>query len=359
MTRKTLLGGALLVALVPLFAGCGGNEAADTNNTTTTDAGSSSDMKLTGRFSADGSSTVYPITAAIVEEFRKTHPDVRISVAQSGTGGGFKKFAVGDTALSNASRPIKDGEIEKAKTANVEFIELPVAFDGLSIVTNKANEAVNCLTTAELKKIWDQGSKVNNWSQVRAALPSRQLKLYGPGTDSGTFDYFTDEINGEEGKSRSDYTASEDDNVLVQGVSRDPGALGYFGYAYFEENADKLKLVEVDAGEGCVAPSNETIASGQYAPLSRPLFLYVSKNDAQRPEVREFVRFYLKNAKDIVGRVGYVPLPDEVYEAVLERFEAGTAGSVYGAEGAKEKSLLELYSVSGATTEATAAAPAS
>lgn len=341
LTKFGAVGAALTCA--GILTGCAGNNAPEGGATTETGGEMTpANTELKGEIRADGSSTVYPITAAVAEEFRKTHPNVRVSVAQSGTGGGFKKFAAGETILQDASRPIKDNEADAAKKKGIEYIELPVAYDGLSVVVAKQNTMVDCLTTAELKKVWDSGSKVQNWSQIRPALKSRPLKLYGPGTDSGTFDYFTDEINGDEGKSRSDYTASEDDNVLVQGVSRDPGALGYFGYAYYEENADKLKVLGVDAGDGCVVPSAETISGGKYAPLSRPLFLYVDKKAAQRPEVQEFVKFYLTNAPKLVRTVGYVPLPDSVYQAALARFEAGTTGTVYGKD-AKGKSLGELF----------------
>jgi phosphate transport system substrate-binding protein len=256
---------------------------------------------------------VFPITQAVAEEFRKSHKDVQVLVGISGTGGGFKRFAAGDTAISDASRPIKATEAAAAQKNGVEYIELAVAYDGLSVLVSKDNTFVDCLTTAELKKIWEPGSTVNNWNQVRAEFPNQKMTLYGPGTDSGTFDYFTEVINGEAQASRADFTASEDDNVLVLGISGDRNALGYFGYAYYIENTDKLKLVGVDGGKGCVLPSEQTINDGTYAPLSRPIFIYVNKKEMERPEVKEFVNFYLDNAPELVAEVGYIPLPDSMY----------------------------------------------
>lgn len=305
--------------------------------------GAAPNTQLTGTIKGDGSSTVFPITEAIAEEFGKQNPNVQVTVGVSGTGGGFKKFGAGDTVLQNASRPIKSSESALAKKNGVEYIEIPIAYDGLSVVVNPENTWAKCLTTAQLKKIWDTGSKVNNWNQIDPKFPNRPLKLYGAGTDSGTFDYFTDEINGEEGRSRSDYTASEDDNTLVQGVSRDVGALGYFGFAYYEENQSKLKLVEVNSGDGCVAPGQQTISSNAYHPLSRPLFIYVEKKAAQKPEMQAFIKFALQNAPKLVKQVGYVPLPQPIYDAALRRFEAGTAGSVYKTEADTSKPLTELF----------------
>jgi len=266
---------------------------------------------VSGSIVADGSSTVFPITQAIAEEFSAEQPDVRISVGTSGTGGGFEKFCAGETAISDASRPI-DPEDEAPVCAEngVEYVELQVAIDGLSLVVNPQNDFAECLTVGELKAIWEPESPIGNWSEVRAGFPDQPLTLYGPGTDSGTFDYFTDEIVGEEGASRSDYTASEDDNVLVQGVAGDPNALGYFGYAYYEQNQDKLKVLGVDGGAGCIQPNRETIESGEYSPLSRPLYIYVSKEAAGRPEVSAFVDFYLGTVNELVSEVGYIPVPE-------------------------------------------------
>tara|TARA_Y100000590_G_scaffold117723_1_gene134614 strand:+ start:14836 stop:15741 length:906 start_codon:yes stop_codon:yes gene_type:complete len=269
--------------------------------------------RLTGTIEIDGSSTVYPITVAVAEEFRKIYPDVQVPVGISGTGGGLKRFTVGETSISNASRPIKDKEADAASENGIEFIELAIAYDGLSVVVNTANDWVDCLTTEELNKIWAPDSKLSNWSEVRDGFPNQAMRLYGPGTDSGTFDYFTDEINGEEGASRADYTPSEDDNVLVQGVSGDKGSLGYFGYAYYLPNADNLKLVAIDGGTGCIFPDSTTINNGSYAPLSRPLFIYVNKSDLSRPYFREFVDYYLTNAAQYAEEVGYVALSDDMY----------------------------------------------
>lgn len=262
---------------------------------------------------------MFPITQAVAEEFRKTHRDVQIPIGISGTGGGFKRFTSGDTAISDASRPIKQSEADAAQKNGIDYVELAVAFDGLSVVVNKTNDFVDCLTTAELKKIWDSGSTLNRWSQVRNGFPDQKISLYGPGTDSGTFDYFTEAINGKEDSSRADYTASEDDNVLIQGVAGDRNSLGYFGYAYYAENTDKLKVLGVDGGKGCLKPSPQAINDGTYAPLSRRLFIYVNKKELERPEVKEFIKYYLENAPALVPEVGYVPLPAAEYDAGLAK----------------------------------------
>jgi phosphate transport system substrate-binding protein len=280
--------------------------------------GNSAAGKLSGSISADGSSTVYPITEAIAEEFGREHEGaVRVTVGLSGTGGGFKRFCAGETDVSNASRVIKDSEKELCAQNQVGYVEIPVAYDGLSLVVNPQNNFAQCLTVAELKKIWEPASKVRRWSDVRQGFPNTEMKLYGPGTSSGTFDYFTEEITGKAGASRADYTASEDDNVLVQGVEGDPASLGYFGYAYFKENAQKLKLVGVDSGAGCVQPSEQTIKDGSYAPLSRPLFIYVSDKAMARPEVKAFVEYYINNAPELVPQVGYVALDAARYQEQL------------------------------------------
>jgi phosphate transport system substrate-binding protein len=277
---------------------------------------------LSGSIAADGSSTVFPITQAIAEEFSAEEPGVQISVGTSGTGGGFEKFCSGETDISDASRPIKpDEELPICQENGVDYVELQVAIDGLSVLVNPENQFVECLTVDELNKIWAPDSTVDNWSEVRKVFPDQPLTLYGAGTDSGTFDYFTDAINGEEGASRSDYTASEDDNVLVQGIAGDPNALGYFGYAYFVQNQDKLKAIAVDGGGGCVTPTEETINSGEYAPLSRPIFIYVSQPAATRPEVRAFVDFYLENMNALVPEVGYIPVPGDVLQTEIGEWE--------------------------------------
>ncbi|MFQ5543816.1 MAG: PstS family phosphate ABC transporter substrate-binding protein [Nitrospiria bacterium] len=263
---------------------------------------------LRGTVRVDGSSTVFPITEAVAEEFGKAHRRVRVTVGVSGTGGGFKKFTVGEIDINDASRPIKSIEAKKAKENNIEYIEVPVAFDGITVVVNPKNTWVDFLSVSELKKIWAPGSQVKTWKDVRPEWPNRKIRLYGPGTDSGTFDYFTEVINGRSHASRSDFTKSEDDNVLVQGVSGDRDALGYFGFAYYSENKDKLKLVPIKDKEAAIAPSLFTINDGSYSPLSRPIFLYVNKKSVSRPEVSAFVLFYLKNAGVLSKDVGYVPL---------------------------------------------------
>jgi phosphate transport system substrate-binding protein len=299
------------------------------------------DNGLGGNIRADGSSTVFPISEAMAEEFRTAEPGVRVTVGISGTGGGFKRFTAGETDISNASRPIDPAEAETAKANGIEYIELPVAFDGLSILVHPGNDFVTSLTVAELKRMWEPESTVRRWSDVRPNWPSREIHLYGPGTDSGTFDYFTQAINGKEKASRADFSASEDDNVLVQGISGDADALGYFGFAYYAENKERLKLVAVDGGSGPVLPSPSTILDGSYQPLSRPVFIYVSAKAAARPEVQAFVRFYLTQAKSLVEQVGYVPLPDRVYELALQRFEQGRTGSVFGGKGPQVGVKLE------------------
>lgn len=276
--------------------------------------------KLTGSVKIDGSSTVFPITEAVAEEFQNANPGVKVTVGVSGTGGGFKKFTVGDIDISNASRPIKDKEKQKAAANNIDFLEIPVAYDGISIVVNKANTWVDKLTVDELKKIWEPNSKVKTWKDVRSNWPAEPIKLYGPGTDSGTFEYFTEEIVGEAKKSRADYNQSEDDNVLVTGIEGDKNSLGYFGFSYYEENASKLKLVPIDSGDGkAVLPAIETIKDGSYKPLSRPLYIYVSKNSLQKPEVKSFVKYYIESAEELVKSVYYVPLKKEEYQAQLSK----------------------------------------
>ena len=277
----------------------------------------------------DGSSTVFPITEAVAEEFQKVHPNVRVTVGISGTGGGFKKFCVGETDINDASRSIKQKEVSVAAENNIQFIELPVAFDGLSVLVNPNNNFVDYLTVEELKRIWQPGSTVTKWSDVRAGWPDKPITLYGPGTDSGTFDYFTEAINGKSQVCRPDFTASEDDNVLVQGIAGDENSLGFFGYSYYAENKSKLKSVPIGAADKAVAPSETTINDGTYSPLSRPIFIYVSTAAADRKEISNFVSFYLKNAPELVKEVGYVPLPDAVYQLGLKRFEDKVTGSLF------------------------------
>ena len=270
-------------------------------------------MALSGTIEIDGSSTVFPVSEAVAEEFRKVHPDVRVNVGVSGTGGGFKRFTAGETDISDASRPIKDAEAQSAADNGIEYYPLRVAMDGMSVLVNPANDFVECLTTDQLKAIWEPSSSVQKWSDIDPSWPSNDIVLYGPDTDSGTFDYFTEEIMGEAQLSRPDYTASADDNVLVQGIAGGRYSLGYFGYAYYAENQDKIKLVAVDSGNGCVTPTAETIENGTYSPLARPLFIYVSKQSMQRPEVKTFVEFYLDNAAELATEVGYIRLGEAEY----------------------------------------------
>lgn len=291
---------------------------------------------ISGRFIIDGSSTVYPISQAMAEEFGYLTSDVQIPVGVSGSGGGFTKFCAGDIEITDASRPIKPVEAEQCAANGIEFIELPVALDGLSVLINPANDWVDCLTVEQLKTMWEPEAEgtVTSWNQIDPSFPDEELLLFGPGTDSGTYDYFTDAVVGEEGASRGDYTGSEDDNILIQGVAGNDSALGFFGYAYFVENQDRLELIAVDGGDGCVSPTDETIADGTYQPLARPIFIYVNAEAAERPEVAAFVDFYLSEAGAIIPDVGYIPFMDGFYQAMIERFEAGTTGSVFLETGA-------------------------
>jgi phosphate transport system substrate-binding protein len=265
---------------------------------------------LRGKVTADGSSTVGPYVVAAAEKFQKLNGGVRITVGISGTGGGFERFCKGETDLSNASRPMKQSEAALCRSNGITYEAFLVANDGISIVVNKQNTWVNCLTTDELKKIWNTGSKVDNWSEVRSGFPNVPLKLFGAGTDSGTFDFFTERINGKSGQSRSDYTASEDDNVLVRGVQGERGGLGYFGYSYYVENKDKLKLVAVNSGGGCVAPSIRSVQAYTYKPLSRPLFVYAKRSSFKRAAVQAFIRYMIVNEKTIATTARYVSLTD-------------------------------------------------
>lgn len=296
---------------------------------------------LQGTVTIDGSSTVFPITEAVAEEFQGANPRVRVTVGISGTGGGFKKFCAGDTDINGASRPIKEQEIKKGTEHGVDYIELPVAYDGISVVMNPKNTTVNIITFEDLKKIWQPESKVKLWSDARPEWPKQKINLYGPGTDSGTFDYFTETVNGKAQSCRPDFTASEDDNVLAQGIAGDPNALGFFGFSYYEANKTKLKAAMIDAGKGPVGPSELTIKNGTY-PLSRPIFIYINKKAADRPEVKAFVEYYLENAPALVKEVGYVPLPEKVYKLALERFQKRVAGSIFNGQETAGKSLEEL-----------------
>uniref|UniRef100_A0A7V4AMV7 Phosphate-binding protein n=2 Tax=Thermus tengchongensis TaxID=1214928 RepID=A0A7V4AMV7_9DEIN len=277
---------------------------------------------------ADGSSTVYPITQAVAEEFVTRNPQVRISVAFSGTGAGFSKFCRGETDISNASRPIRKSEMEACQKAGIQFVEIPIAFDALTVMVNRQNTWAQCLTTAQLRSIWEPNAKVNFWKDLNPAWPNRRIVLFGPGTDSGTFDYFTEAIMGRAGSSRKDYFPSEDDNVILRGVIGNPYAMAYVGYAYYEENEDKVRALAIDGGRGCVTPSRETVLNGTYTPLSRPLFIYVNAKSLERKEVRDFIDFYLSTAaRRAIRATGYVELPDEAYrigQALVARKKLGS-----------------------------------
>ena len=357
--RLLILAAVAISAIVLLAAACGpseeapasvGDSSANTGSdstssqaaTTTTQTDKAADpdryASLSGDISIDGSSTVFPITEAVAEEFGDlTGGNVRAVVGISGTGGGFKKFCANETVISNASRPIKQKEVDQCAAAGIDYIELPVAIDGLSVVANPGNDFVECLTVEQLNMIWKPESEgvVTHWNQVDPSWPNEEIKMYAPGVDSGTFDYFTEAINGDGGVSRGDFVASEDDNVLVQGVSGDQYSLGYFGYAYYVENQDKVKVVAIDGGNGCVAPTDEVINNGSYAPLSRPLFIYVRSDAAQEEHIAEFVRYYLSDeGQRLAASVGYIPFPQQVYDLGLAKFNAGTTGTVFGGDSA-------------------------
>ncbi len=325
----------LLLALLALtaFAGCGregedDGAAAAAGDATAETTGDTDE--LSGRIVADGSSTVGPLTTAAAERFRDEEPDVNVEVGTSGTGGGFERFCNGETDISNASRPIsEDEEAPLCEEAGIAYTEIQVAVDALTVVVNSENDWAECLTVEQLSTIWgpDAEGKVTSWSQVDPSFPDQQLSLAGPGTDSGTFDYFTDEVNGEEGASRSDYTASEDDNVIVQAVQGEPGAMGYFGFTYYEQNRDTLRAVQIENEDGeCVSPSVETARDGSYSPLARPLFIYVKNESLERPEVQAFLRFYLENVEAIAEDALYIPPSEEVKEESLTTLESAISG---------------------------------
>jgi phosphate transport system substrate-binding protein len=298
----------------------------------------------------DGSSTVFPISEAFAEEFQiSKRGKVRVTVGMSGTGGGFKKFCRGETDMANASRPISSEEMEVCRKAGIKYIELPVAFDALTVVINPANNWVkgNAMTVADLKKMWEPAAqgRINTWKQVRAEWPAEKLMLFGPGADSGTFDYFTEAINGKAKASRGDFTASEDDNTLVSGVVNNKSALGYFGFAYYAAHKDKLRAVAIDGGKGPVLPSVENVINGTYTPLSRPLFVYVRDTAATRPEVREFVQFMMKQGAALVGEVGYVPLPQSAYNQAWKHFDDKRLGTVFGGHNQVGLTIEKLLSM--------------
>lgn len=302
---------ALTAAVVLAATACGGSAAGS--------AGDSGDRQdLSGTIRVDGSSTVAPLSTAAAQLFQQENPGVQVTVGTSGTGGGFEKFCNGETDIQDASRPIESDEKAACDDNGVQYSEFQVANDGLSVVVSKDNDWADCLTVEQLKKIWEPGSKIDNWNQVDSTFPSEKLELFGPGTDSGTFDYFTKAINGEEGASRTDYSPSEDDNVTVQGVAGSKGGLGYFGLSYYEENKDELKVLEVDGGDGCVAPDTKTVQDGSYKPLSRPLFIYPKASSLDKPEVLAFVEYYVENNADIASKAQFVPL-NSAQEAQLNK----------------------------------------
>ena len=320
VSRTLLL--SLLAVLVLAAAGCG-REAEGSSDENIANAANNSEEELSGRVQADGSSTVGPLTSAAAELYREVQPGVNVTVGISGTGGGFERFCRGETDISNASRAIDEEEAALCEEAGIEFTELQVAIDALTVVVNQENDWADCLTVEQLNAIWEPGSTISNWSDVPGGdYPDVALPLAGPGTDSGTFDYFTDEVNGEEGASRTDYTPSEDDNVIVQAVSGDSGGLGYFGFTYYEENEDTLKAVEIDGGNGCVAPSAEAARSGDYSPLARPLFIYVKNESLARPEIESFVGYFLENIEEIAGAALFIPPSDEQKAEAIATFEA-------------------------------------
>jgi phosphate transport system substrate-binding protein len=299
---------------IVLIAACGGNKSAKKET-------------LTGTISIDGSSTVYPLSEAVAEEFRTVHPDVNVAIGSSGTGAGFKKFARGETDISDASRPIKESEMRACSENNISYEGLMVALDGISIMVNPENMWIQDITVGELKKIWETNSTVKKWSDIRPEWPAEKIHLYGPNTAHGTYDFFTEAVLGESGASRADYNAVADYNVGIQGISTDKYALGYFGLAYYEENKDKLKLVGVDNGNGPVKPSLETVKDGTYAPLSRPLFIYINSASVSKKELVEFVNYYIKNAAVLAKEVGYIPLPQNEYDNQLASFGKFITGS--------------------------------
>jgi len=297
----------------------------------------------------DGSSTVYPITEAVAEEFGRENRSVKVTVGISGTGGGFKKFCAGEIDISDASRPIKSSEIDECKKNQIDYVELPIAYDALTVVVNPKNTWANSMTVKELKKLWEpeaQG-KVTRWNQIRAEWPDAPIRLFGPGVDSGTYDYFTEAVVGKQHSSRGDFTSSEDDNTLVQGVVGDVNALGFFGLAYYQENQGKLKAVLIDDeqdtnGKGPQAPTLQNVKVGSYQPLARPLFIYVSKKSAERPEIRQFVSFYVSNSNSLSAQVGYIPLPEGAYALAGKRFEKRVLGSLFASQSQVGVTIEEL-----------------
>jgi phosphate transport system substrate-binding protein len=314
---------AVMAVAALLVAGCGRSDTESASAGSGTQAAGSN---LSGKIEVDGSSTVGPFVTAGAEQFQAQNADVKVTVGISGTGGGFERFCAGETDISDASRPIKeDEEVPICQKNGIEYTQLQIANDGIAVVVNKENDWATCLTVEQLKKIWGPDSKVDNWNQVDSSFPDEKLTLAGPGTDSGTFDFFTAEINGEEDASRTDYQATEDDNVIVQAVEGDKGGLGYFGLSYFEQNKENLNDVQVDGGSGCVTPSSETVQDGSYTPLSRPLFIYVKDTSLQKPEVKAFVQYLLDNEESIAESALFVPMTDEQAQKSKSDFEAASS----------------------------------
>ena len=318
-----------------VVSGCGGGGKEPVSGT----------AALSGEIKVDGSSTVGPISSAVAEEFLASQPEVRVSVSESGTGGGFKKFVRGEIDICNASRPIQEDEMKLAIENGIEYIEIPVAYDGLTVVVNPENSWCDTLTVDELKKLWMPGSAVKLWKDIRPNWPAEKIELFGAGQASGTFDYFTEAIVGEKKASRMDYQMSENDNDLVRGVAGSKNALGYFGYSYYNQNKDKLKAIKIDMNNGGIAPSPETVMDGTYQPLSRPLFIYVSKKAAERPEVKAFINFYFdKTSQTAILDEGFITLPDDILKLVQERFTSGKTGTVFGGKEAVGLKIGDLLS---------------
>jgi phosphate transport system substrate-binding protein len=324
--NRLLLMLAAFCALAFGVAACGGDEGETSGGNTAESSSGSEGGELSGTIKIDGSSTVAPLSEAAAEMFQAENPGVRVTVGTSGTGGGFEKFCAGETDISDASRAIEEDEKAACKKAGVAFEEVQVANDGLAVIINPENDWATCLTVDEVKKIYDKGSKIDNWSQVKSGFPDESMQIFGAGTDSGTFDYFTEAINGEEGRSRSDYQATEDDNITIQGVSGSKGGVGYLGLSYVEQNQGKVVAAEIDGGSGCVAPNAETVQSGEYKPLSRPLFIYPSDKALERPEVKAFVEFYLENQQAITEQALFVQMTPEQLQAAQDKVASLAGG---------------------------------
>ena len=337
----------LTLAILLLVTACGGGEK-KTEPIETPSAAAQEEEEIRSYVLVDGSSSIFPISDTMAQNFMQDNPDIQVIVGISSSGSGLKKFCIGDTDISNASRPIKKSEIDLCRANGIEFIEIPIAFDAISIIANQYNDWSDCLTLEELKKIWqpDDAEKVTNWKQIREKFPEEPLSLYAPDTDSGTYDYFTDAVVGAAGKSRKDFKANEDDNIIIQGIQSDWGSLGFLGFAYYAENKENLKLIAIDNGSGqCIEPSQEAIANGTYSPLSRPLLLYVNKNSLEKmPLVKAFVDYQIDvTNKEIISEVGYVPISGIIQLKLKERLQELTTGSVFEGESAVGVRLIDKY----------------